>query len=219
MSELFSQPLSAQLLRVLAQAAEGYLDQGIVYLVARYQPQPGGNFEVIPYSSESQALDAVAGLNGDGPQVFGVFGPFDTQLATLNPDQEKVTTLRVTAQAPGGDPTTFEMNDPKLYDAVFCSAAAVIKFAVPYYTRVYSAQFAQAMLQSFLESPLAMMVHLPWSEYAELEENGTMNVAGTAVPESEWLPAVIVPDGQGGCRHQLIRPFAPPGPVAAAPGA
>jgi len=216
MSELFTRPISARLLRVLAQAAEGYPNQGDMYFVARYTADAGGNFEVIPYSSESEATDGAAALNAATPGAFDVFGPFDTTLPyTSNPDQETVAALQVTTD--GG--TTFGMDDPKLYDAVFCSAAAVIKFAVPYYTRVYSAQFADTMLQSFVESPLAMMVHLPWSEYAEMEENGTMDVAGTEVPSTEWLPAVVLPDGEGGYTHRLIYPSAPSTSDAALPAA
>lgn len=220
MFDLFNRPISTRLLGVLAQAAEGYPNQGNMYFVARYEPQTGGNFEVIPHASESKAAAEADALNGGAPGTFGVFGPFDTTLPyQAYPQQAKVTALQVTAGSPEGQHTTFGLDNPKMYDAVFCSAAAVIKFAVPYYTRVYSAEFADTMLQSFVESPLAMMVHLPWSEYAEMDQNGTMDVAGTEVQQAEWLPALIAPDGAGGYRHEVIYPRAPSQPDPALPAA
>ncbi|HEU4883789.1 MAG TPA: hypothetical protein VFT45_16135 [Longimicrobium sp.] len=221
MSETFTQPVSAGLLRVLAQAAEGYPNQGPMYFVALYEPAANGSFEVSPWWSMEEAQAVVDDLNAKAKaNAFAVFGPFDTTLPyPTNPAQETVSSLQVaTAAAGGGVGTTFGMGGAQMYDAVFFSAAAVIKFAVPYYTRVYSPEFAETMLQSFLEAPLAMTVHLPWSEYGEMEQQGTLNVSetapaaggapGTALPG--WMPAVFERDAELGYRAKLIPPPCPP---------
>jgi hypothetical protein len=219
MSDLFTRSISARLLRVLAQAAEGYPNQGDVYFVARYERDANGSYEVSPWFSESEAAAVVDGLNAAAPDAFGVFGPFDTRLPyAAHPDQETVAALQVTTREPrDGAITTFAMGGAGMYDAMFCSAAAVIKFAVPYYTRVYSPEFAETVLRSFMEAPLAMMVHLPWSEYGEMEQNGTLDISGTDVPG--WLPAVFERDAEAGYVHRVIHPSTAPRADAGLPGA
>ena len=220
MSEIFTQPISAQLLRVLAQAAEGYPNQGDMYFVALYEPKPNGSYEVSPWFSQEDAAGVVDVLNAVAPNAFGVFGPFDTTLPyPSNPEQETVASWQVTTTTPaGGTGTPFTMGGETMYDALFCSPAAVIKFAVPYYTRVYSPEFAATMLQAFLQAPLALMTHLPWSEYGEIEPDGALNLSEAPPSPAEpsptglaaWLPVLFERDEQGGFREKRIYPPTPP---------
>lgn len=217
MSETFTQPVSAGLLRVLAQAAEGYPNQGEMYFVALYEPDANGSFEVSPWYSQAEAAAVVDQLNTGPRPTFAVFGPFDTTLPyPTNEEQETVASLQVSTTTPGGEPgTSFTVGGAQMYDAVFCSPAAVIKFAMPYYSRVYSPAFAETMLQSFLEAPVAMMVHLPWSEYGEIGAQGTLDISGTTL--SGGFPALFERDEELGYRENPIYPPGVPQPAAGSP--
>lgn len=217
-SELFTQPVSAGLLRVLAQAAEGYPNQGAMYFVASYAPDANGSFEVSPWWSPEEAAAVVNMLPG-GQDNFAVFGPFDTTLPyPVNAEQETVASLQVSTTAATGEPgTSFSVGGAEMYDAVFCSAAAVIKFAVPYYSRVYSPEFAETLLQSFLQAPVAMMVHLPWSEYGEIGEQGSLHISGTRL--SGGFPALFERDEELGYLPNPIYPPSPPQPDPGPPAA
>jgi len=208
--EIFTRPLSAGLLRVLAQAAAGYPNQGDMYFIARYEPDADGSFEVSPYTSLDEAGKNLEPLTILAPGEYDVFGPFDTALPfPPNPSQEKVSALHVqTTTAAGSAGTPFTLGDAgTLYDAVFISPAAVMKFAVPYYTRVYSPEFAETMLKGYLDSPVGMMVHLPWSEYGEDEDPAIV----------AWLPGIVLGDAETGYRVAPLHPPHPPRPDPAWP--
>jgi hypothetical protein len=179
----FAYPVSAELASVLAEAASGFINDGNIYLVASYQPlasQPLAPYNVTgPYATYGDALIGWIEMNGgeiiEGqPTTYGMFGPFGTQVADLPPavsGQASVTSFQVGTSAG----TSFPISPADKYDAIFYSVAAVLKFAVPYYTSVYGTAYAQQMLENFQENDLGMMVHLPWTEYTEMTQAGREN--------------------------------------------
>lgn len=220
MSELFTESVSAGLLRVLAQAAGGYVDEERIYFVARYAPDGECGYDVRPFRTEKEAVSAAAKLTlPDGPR-YAAFGPFDTRPPyPENPAQASVELFQITTTASNA----FVLQGAGMYDALFCSTAAVMKFAVPYYTAVYSPVFAGEMLRSFLAAPLALMVHLPWSEYGEMGLDGVASVPEASSRRADdvrppaWIPAVFEEDGQGGYRPRPIHPGIAPAASAAHP--
>jgi hypothetical protein len=192
MSEIFTTPVSAGLLQVLAEAAAGYPNQGDKYFVASYEPGPDGTYNLFPPLSRIDAEILEGVLNLTNPGKYAAFGPFDTRLPfPENPAQQTVQSFEVTPTPLSGQSSaaSFPIGGAGSYDAMFCSIAAVTKFAVPYYTQVYSSEFASQVLQAFVEAPLELMVHLPWSEYGMIQDGGTL----TGPDHGQWR----VEDGNG----------------------
>jgi hypothetical protein len=160
-------PIPVELARALAQAASGYYQQEPFYFTASYTQQPDSSN---PYDIGSPSPTPPTNLQ-DG---YGVFGPFVNHMAGVvpNPGQSTVTSITVSTSAPSEFSITAEDGSPLPIDAMFFSLEAVAKFAVPYYTVVYAAPFAETLLQSFQQSKLGLMVHLPWSESEDLNTHG-----------------------------------------------
>lgn len=155
---MFLQPISAGLARRLAEAATGYADEGVVYVTALYTPN---------YDSEDpydvQAYPTLPEPPGAG---YGIFGPFQTTLPDATA-QAQATVQEFQVGISG--PTTFSIYPASQYDALFYSAAAVKKFAVPYYSSLYSGAYGDHVLSAFQEAPVALMAHMPWSEYTAVD--------------------------------------------------
>jgi hypothetical protein len=181
---VFPNPVSAELARVLAEAALGFINQGEIYFVASYTRvagQPGGPYGVIgpfPSADEAQAaldaflLDLIEVLKGEAPS-YDIFGPFDTtvHVPVLRTDQASVAEIQVTPETDAGRLAAFPIPGAR-YDALFYSTEAVLKFAVPYYSRVYGNDFGTELLANFQNSDLSVLAHLPWTEYALLSTTG-----------------------------------------------
>ena len=119
-------PVSATLLRVVAEAADGYRTGEPTYFVAEYRfPHSVRG----PYKTLADARNAVT-------RGYGVFGPYTTP-----PDEQKETVrvVRVTLSVLNekGVRTESEVKLDSAVDALFLTRAAVDKFLVPYYVRVY----------------------------------------------------------------------------------
>lgn len=180
---MFAFPVEAGLARALAEAATGFPNSGDIYFVASYTRVPadqGSPYDVNgPFTDELTALakaaelDVVEWLNGQ-KFSYGVFGPFSTvvpELITV-PGQPQVGTITVTEAGTTSD--GFTIDDASKYDSMFYSAAAVEKFAVPYYSRVYGSAVGQEVLRNFQQPDVMVMVHMPWTEYAELTDTGNV---------------------------------------------
>jgi hypothetical protein len=158
---LFSQPISAGLARRLAEAATGYAEEGEVYVTALYTPN---------YDSEDpydvQAWQHWQDVPNPLESGYGVFGPFQT---TLYGSSQKAQATVEEFQVSISGPTTFSIYPASQYDALFYSAAAVKKFAVPYYSSLYSGAYGDHVLSAFQEAPVALMAHMPWSEYTAVD--------------------------------------------------
>jgi len=163
--------ISAALAKRLAEAAFGYMGLGPVYLVASYEPtdNAGDPYNVTPFKDDWEAAEAlVAALNTD-PDLprYGVFGPYDTGLDGTSPTCFLET---ISLLVGGADDSTgalaFSAGE---YDSLFWTQAAVKKFAVPYYSALYSPSFAQSVLAEYEGASMAVLGHMPWSEYTVIE--------------------------------------------------
>lgn len=160
---IFEKPVSAELARVLAQAADTPFHSSQFYVVARYSQMSGASMNPYdvhpPFATCEDAQQLVEKL---GPE-YGVFGPF---VDTHHPpplDQETVAKLEVTPQR-GSEPQPPFTIDGQKYDALFYSIEAVEKFVLPYLTAEYGSEFATYVSKQFSQASLALLGHLPWSE-------------------------------------------------------
>ena len=216
MPEFFTQSIDAGLMKVLAEAASGYPNQGIVYFVARCVPEPEKGYDVTAQKTAKDAEDLAIAKEVAGLGTYAAFGPFDTTLPyPTKVDQADVTGMQLQAAKPDGTVVKVPpLGGCTTIDALFISPAAVLKFAVPYYTAVYSPEFAEQMLLEYLDAPLAVLAHLPWSEYEPVApEAGAADAPTGALA---YVPAVFEEDGEGGYRTRAIRPLTPPRPLLSA---
>lgn len=127
------QSVSAGMLRVLAEAADGFRTGRAVFFVAdrRYPYHIVGVFE-------SRA--AAEAARADSASSFAVFGPYTTPADRIADTSTRVIGVRLTLQTPRG--REFRDLDPQKVDAVFLSPSAVDKFVLPYYAKVYGPHYA-----------------------------------------------------------------------------
>jgi hypothetical protein len=224
----FLKPVSAMLTRALAEAAAGFprpsgSPDASVYFVASYaavQPAndsnpPGedlpantfnGLFNIQPASASYTDAQARATELGDG---YGVFGPFSSTFAAPTQGQATVTTMvlntsdggLVDIPTAGFSPPPGITPPPPEFDALFFTADAVAKFALAYYSGIYGNGFGREVLTQFQSAHLALMGHLPWSEYTDIQE---LSTSGGKVVSG--IPVLLHPDGQGGYRKEPIYP-------------
>jgi hypothetical protein len=168
-------PISARLARRLAEAAFGYMGLGPVYLAAAYEPIDGvaDPYDVICFRSDWAAAERYAAYRNtipDSPR-YGVFGPYDTELGGVPlTSQYSLDTISLLVDSPAStSPAQGTLTIPASdYDSLFWTRAAVEKFAVPYYAALYSPAFAEFVLEEYDGARLAVLGHMPWSEYTEL---------------------------------------------------
>lgn len=213
MSEIFTTPVSAGLLQVLAEAAAGYMGPGDVYFMADYNLGTDGTYNLsgpLPTPNPPPNRPII-------PRVNAVFGPFSTPVPVTIPlrNQKQQSVESVEVVTTGG--VKLPVENAAQYDAMFSSLAAVMKFAVPYYTEVYSTEFANAAVSAFQESDLALMVHLPWSEYgivslsntvsgpASDAQSATGSTHGDGGP-TKWIPVVFERGADGTYGERRITP-------------
>jgi hypothetical protein len=147
----------------LAEAAMGFVGLGPVYFVADYAPVDGLND---PYNVAFFPTEQEAQTNQQGRIApSAVFGPYETAL-TIQAVGSQLPVLGF--EATFIPPTLVATFPGNMFDTLFCTASSVQKFAMPYYTYLYSPKFAQQVLEAFQSAPYAFMGHLPWSEYDEI---------------------------------------------------
>lgn len=161
-------PIPAELARALAQAVAGYLRSNIYFTASFNLTQNTDNpWDIagpydVPNPPQAQSL----------PDTYGIFGPFYNTMFDLGPavlGQGTVTRVTLETTDPNRPTIVLEATDTRpLPDTLFLTVEAVSKFAVPYYTVVYTPGMAARMLTTFQAAPLAALVHLPWSESEEL---------------------------------------------------
>lgn len=136
-----SPPLSAPLLRRLAEAADGYRTGKAVYVVAsmRAPYDVRGVFE----ADSAATIEA----RKAGPS-YRVFGPYVTPRDEFKVAPAQILDITVRVQTAKG-PVTMTV-DPKEYDAMFWSLGAVDKFLVPYYAGVSGPERAVQVHQDYL---------------------------------------------------------------------
>ena len=209
----FSQPVTPTLTSQLAQAASGFVSpQGFrgfqsVYFVASYAPvfndEEGQDDYGLhgPFTTETEANQSQQQL-GDGYAVFGPFSIMPNEFTgpPATAAQSIVGPISLTPQAVllGGPPLppinisgpidlpAGTEQQPQEYDALFFSQAAVLKFVIPYYTGIYGPGFAADIQDQLAQASVALLGHLPWSEYQTGEE--LRNDAVMADPEHPEHP-------------------------------
>jgi hypothetical protein len=230
----FQKPVSAMLARALAEAAAGFprpvnAADASVYFVASYEAVPAsdehsnppdedlpahtfnGLFNIQPaYATHAEAKGRADEL---GPG-YAVFGPFRSTFAAPKDGQATVTTMRlhtsdgghVNIPTEGFRPPEGLNPPPPEFDALFFTADAVAKFALSYYSGIYGNGFGREVLTKFQKAHLALMGHLPWSEYTEIQE-----IPGHTSRKNyvSGIPVLLHPDGQGGYHRQPIHPGTP----------
>ncbi len=113
-------PVSASLLRRIAEAADGHRTGDPVWVAARTE---------VPYDIEvfSKEEDAQQATRSDAREVFGPY------VTPEDPQDELVEAVSITIRRANGQEETVDL-EPTV-DAIFLSQAAVDKFARPYYAR------------------------------------------------------------------------------------
>ncbi|HEU4452328.1 MAG TPA: hypothetical protein VFR81_04680, partial [Longimicrobium sp.] len=91
------------------------------------------------------------------------FQGYDAPAASAGEVVEVTMTLRDEA----GEERTIRL-DGREHDALFWTASAIDKFAVPYYARTDDAEFAAEMRRRALAGPVCALGDMPWSEYTEI---------------------------------------------------
>jgi hypothetical protein len=188
----FLGPVTPNLARVIAQAA----DSGIVtfpkfYVVCRWlnenQGVPSSDISLDPYNVQQPVerydvalcmVEKLKSLDADYP--YGIFGPFQNtgSGAGIPPaTQRRVQTISGTAENDLAATTDFSFEGTQ-YDAMFWSLEVVQKMVVPYYAEEYGPEFAANVMREFTQAPVAVVMHLPWSEYTEMSVTGGPSSVG-----------------------------------------
>jgi hypothetical protein len=224
----FLRAVTPNLARVLAQAAgSAYVTSATFYVVARYNSAHEGArpYDVQkPSATYGEAQALADGLNQSDPDgAYGVFGPFQNTYGGFPaaPPNATVAELHVTPQLGGEREDPFRI-DGREFDALFYSVEAVEKFVLPYYVEEYGPDFGQQVLEQFYHAPLALMGHLPWSEYILVPDpdhgpDFLNPIGGNGhKPAAKYIPVFFHRDGTGKVQRQPLHPPRPaPAPVPA----
>jgi hypothetical protein len=216
----FLQPISPKLARVLAQAAgAAYAPEPTFYVVARYEPASPDTGTLQPFNVQqpvatyTEAQQQVATLATTDPGVaYGIFGPFENTEGGLPLPTNQATVGHLVVFPQGGDPPEEPFTIPGTeFDALFYSIEAVEKFVLPYYEAEISPDFAQRVLNEFHTAQLALVGHLPWSEYIEVTDPDTQvvtrgNGEGAA---AKYIPVFFHRDETGRVQRQPLYPPRP----------
>jgi hypothetical protein len=134
--------VSATMLRVLAEAADGFRTGRPVFFVAdyRFPHNVAGPFETYAQARRVKA---------DSGARLGVFGPYVTPRDPNADSVNRVVAVRLTIESPDGRRDTVDV-DPTKVDALFFTMSAVDKFVVPYYSRVYGPEYATVLREALL---------------------------------------------------------------------
>lgn len=213
----FLNPVTPNLARVLAQAAgSAYVESSTFYVVARYNSahQGGTPYDVQkPSATYAEAKELADRLNQADPEgKYGVFGPFENTYGGFNAPTPNATVAEfvVTPQLAGVREDPFRIDGTE-FDALFYSVEAVEKFVLPYYVEEYGPDFGQQVLDQFYNAPLALMGHLPWSEYIEVADPDTQAVtSGNGHgPAAKYIPVFFHRDETGRMQRQPLHPPRP----------
>lgn len=211
----FDHPITPMLARALAQsAASAYAPATDFYVVARYEPLDG---VTDPFNVQKpSSLEEAEARQRELGEAYGIFGPFKNAHGGLRPrdGQATVSSLQVHVTR-GFEPVTIPGNE---FDALFYSIQAVEKFVLPYYEQVYSPLFAQHVLDNFYNAELALMGHLPWSEYVEVNPGNTGVVRGGG-GDHRYVPVFFHRGADGTLQRRPLHPASVVSAGGPAPGA
>jgi hypothetical protein len=143
--------VTATMLRIVAETADQFRTGRPVWLLADYR------FPHLvrgPFPTREAAQLA----RRDSTATQGLFGPYVTPRDAGADSAPRVVGIRVLLRAPGGAQTTIVVN-PEEVDALFFTMTPFDKFVVPYYSRLYGADFARRLRQYALKSPFIPKGH------------------------------------------------------------
>ena len=141
--------ITATMLRVAAEAADGYRAGREIHVLVTRGPNPRPS--IYPTLEEARA----ASLRGMGAYV----GAYRTPPDTLSPELGRVLRVQVTLLEATGD--TIEWTVPlDSVDLIAWSMPAIEKFVVPYYARLYGADYAQRFRSQYFNTvPYLLYCH------------------------------------------------------------
>lgn len=147
-------PISAALARRLAAAASGFPNGQTVWFTARHEPDASGSYQV--------SAPIVSGIRPaePGDSAFGLFGPYQTPVP--GHPAKRADVVRVVLHLSNGTSIDLPAGDA---DCVFWTAAAIEKFAVPYYASLGNLELAVRIRDEFNRADVVAMDHGPNTEY------------------------------------------------------
>lgn len=153
--------ISPRLLKRLAEASIGCAEDGQLWWVARYSPDPDNKRYGIdgPFPTEEAARRK---LPNDA--AFGVFGPFELtadERGRLKPPPP-VSVASITVTTTDGKSATVDINN---YDALFWGSAAVEKFVLPYYASASGLEYARQVEDDWFDEKVYLLAHSDDTEY------------------------------------------------------
>jgi hypothetical protein len=168
--------ISPRLLKRLAEASIGCAEDGQLWWVARYSPDPDTKRYGIdgPFPTEEAAR-----RNLPDDAAFGVFGPFE-----LTADERKKLKARPPVSIASITVTTTDGNSVEVeidrYDAIFWGSAAVEKFVLPYYASASGLEYAGKVADDWFDEKVYLLAHSDDTEYQAhgLQKEPTSEVFG-----------------------------------------
>jgi hypothetical protein len=221
----FPGPVTPNLARVIAQAADSaFVTIPEFYVVCRWlnvnEKVSAADITLDPYNVQQPAatydiaLCMVDKLKAADPKhPYGIFGPFQNTgsgAGTPPATQLQVGSIQVTTNP--ASPTQWPAIEGTRYDAMFWSLEVVQKMVVPYYAEEYGPEFATNMMNEFTQAPVAVVMHLPWSEYTEMSVTGEPTSVGptvdpTACGQDVGASAAAAPSAARRTRYRPGIPF------------
>lgn len=146
-----NKPISASLMRRLAEAADGYRTGNPVYIIAEIKPP----HEIMLVSDENSIKEMFASLNSD---EYDIFGPFITKENKQFSEFGEVFEVQVKIKK-GSDIKIISI-DPKETDSLFWSLSAIEKFVFPYYTLIYGPDYVAKLRKQLLSGQTKVLGHI-----------------------------------------------------------
>ena len=161
---LSDRPLTATLLRRLAEAADPVNEEAPFWIVSSFAPV-AGNFQIVgTFFDKEEADDAVP-----DPAQYGVFGPFQG-----SPGKKPTPIRKLKLEVDGINEDVHLMGHR--FDALFWSESALRKFALPYYANLSGVEYAMRLRDEFRAPDAYLMAHDPDTEYRMFKVSQTGKV-------------------------------------------
>jgi hypothetical protein len=175
------------MLRVLAEAADGYRTGRPIFFLADYRFP---HHLVGPFDSRDEAVRA----RHDSTATFGVFGPYlTTEPSSAIDTTPRVTEVRITMKTARGL-RTFKL-DLKNVNALFLNSSAVDKFMIPYYARLYGPDYARKLRDS-LGTTAIPKCHLNGSVPCDVGPEGLRQIQIKGGPRPQRADSGVTAPGQ-----------------------
>ena len=145
------EPLSASLLRRLADVAEAHPTGQPLYFVLRLAPP---HDFMGAFASEHEADDTVAQAGAE----FAKFGPYTTEAERHASWRSPLVSINLTIRRPPGGLAS-ALVDPAEYDMAVWSISAFDRFVAPYYAHRIGIEATLKLRQDFLNPRAVIFLH------------------------------------------------------------